>query len=64
MSIKYEPDYECYTCGIGMDRKSIRHMHTPQDNSAPVYFCSIGCYYSWAEGADTHGESSYDDNSL
>lgn len=43
-----EPPYECTVCNVPMLATDIRHIHTPQDNSAPQYFCSIGCYYIWA----------------
>jgi hypothetical protein len=60
--IHTEPEYTCEVCGTPMVQSTIRHTYTPQDNTAPAYFCSIGCYYTWAEGAHTeyHDEEQYD----
>jgi len=57
--MKYEPDYTCEVCNTGMTKDSIRHTHTPRDNSRPLYFCSIGCYYQWAEGMGDYGAEEY-----
>lgn len=48
--IKEYPDYECDACSTPMTKDSIRH--STLHHNRQYVFCSIGCYYTWAEGAD------------
>lgn len=47
--MEQEPTYTCEICNTPMVYTDIRHTYTPTDNSSPAYFCSIGCYYVWAD---------------
>ena len=53
MTNNTEPRYTCEVCNAPTVEPM--HTHIPMDNSAPMYFCSIGCYYIWA------GETYYSD---
>lgn len=52
------PEYECDVCNTPMLKETIRH--STLHNNRQYVFCSVGCYYTWAEGADDpYGDEEY-----
>lgn len=52
--MEQEPTYTCEICDRAMVYSDIRHIQVPRDNTRPLYFCTVGCYYVWANGDDIH----------
>lgn len=52
--MEQEPTYTCEVCNTPMVYTDIQHIQVPRDNTRPLYFCTAGCYYVWANGDDIH----------
>jgi hypothetical protein len=52
------PDYDCEVCNSPMTEATVKYRTFL--NNRQYVFCSIGCYYTWAEGADDpYGDEEY-----
>lgn len=47
-----EIKYTCEVCGTPMVNADIKTEVIPHNNSSPMYFCTVGCYYLWADTLD------------
>lgn len=56
--IKDIPDYECDVCNKPLLKEHIRH--STIHGSRQFTFCSIGCYYEWAQGEEHPYPEDYD----
>jgi hypothetical protein len=42
-----EPLYQCEYCTVYMAPQDVQYT-VEHGNDSPKYFCSMGCYYDWA----------------